>query len=151
MWIRWGYGPTGSTSMPGAAPAPIRAERAVREFWSVRCLLGTIRAQPTQQVMAIDLQKRMVVEYGIELDDVWMPLAMLRRLEEHGPWNVPFTEASPEQARVLIAHGLAERHNTGLSRGNALRNFVEALPFAPTENFKAIPTTYDEQSVDKQK
>src|SRR5215469_5693092 len=101
--------------------------------------------------MAIEIQKRMVVEYGIELDEVWLPLAMLRRLEEHGPWNVPFNEASPEQARVLIAHGLAERHNTGLSRGNALRNFVEALPFAPTERFKKIATATDEKPGDKRK
>ncbi len=100
-------------------------------------------------MIAIELQKRMVVEFGIEVDGVWLPLAMLRRLEEHGPWNVPFTEASPEQARVLTAHGLAERHNNGLSRGNALRNFVEALPFAPTESFKSIPTAPDEASGEK--
>ncbi|HUD79106.1 MAG TPA: hypothetical protein VMR00_14735 [Streptosporangiaceae bacterium] len=87
----------------------------------------------------IDLEKRMVVEYGIELDNVWLPLGMLRRLDEHGPWNVPFTEATPEQASVLVAHGLAERHNTGLARGNALRNFVDALPFAPTQSFGKIP------------
>ena len=90
--------------------------------------------------MAIDLQQRMVVEYGIEVDGVWLPLAMLRRLDEHGPWNVPFTEASAEQANVLVAHGLAEPHNTGLSRGNALRNFVDALPFTPTESFQTIKT-----------
>ena len=101
-------------------------------------------------MIAIELQKRMVVEYGIEVDGVWLPLAMLRRLEEHGPWNVPFTEASPEQARVLVAHGLAEHHNNGLSRGNALRNFVEALPFAPTESFKTIPTAPDQAPGGKQ-
>jgi hypothetical protein len=95
--------------------------------------------------MAIELEKRMVVEYGVEVDGIWMPLAMLRRLDEHGPWNVPFTEASDEQAKVLIAHGLAERHNTGLARGNALRNFVEALPFAPTESFKTISAAPDEK------
>jgi len=98
--------------------------------------------------MEIELQKRMVVEYGVEVDGVWLPLAMLRRLEEHGPWNVPFTEASDEQARVLTAHGLAERHNTGLARGNALRNFVEALPFAPTESFESIPAAQDEKPRD---
>jgi len=101
--------------------------------------------------MAIEIQKRMVVEYGIEVDGVWLPLAMLRRLEEHGPWNVPFTEASPEQARVLVNHGLAQRHNSGLARGNALRNFVEALPFAPTENFNRIPTAPDEKPGGTQK
>jgi hypothetical protein len=81
----------------------------------------------------------MVVEYGIELDGVWLPLALLRRLDDHGPWNVPLTEATPEQAKVLVDHGLAERHNTGLSRGTGLRNFVDALPFAPTESFGKIP------------
>jgi hypothetical protein len=91
----------------------------------------------------------MVVEYGIEVDGVWLPLGMLRRLDEHGPWNVPFTEASSEQATVLVAHGLAERHNTGLSRGNALRNFVDALPFAPTQSFGTIQATDDKQAGDK--
>jgi hypothetical protein len=100
-------------------------------------------------VIGIDLQKRMVVEYGIEVDGVWLPLAMLRRLDEHGPWNVPFTEASPEQAKVLVAHGLAERHNTGLARGNALRNFVEALPFAPTESFGTIQAPGGQQPGDE--
>jgi hypothetical protein len=101
--------------------------------------------------MDIELQQRMVVEYGIEVDGIWLPLAMLRRLEEHGPWNVPFTEASEDQARVLVAHGLAQRHNTGLARGNALRNFVEALPFAPTESFKSIPAEVDEKPGGRQK
>jgi hypothetical protein len=100
--------------------------------------------------LVIDLQKRMVVEYGIEVDGVWLPLAMLRRLDEHGPWNVPFTEASEEQAKVLIAHGLAERHNTGLARGNVLRNFVEALPFAPTESFGTIQASAGQEPGDKQ-
>jgi len=99
--------------------------------------------------MDIELQKRMVVEYGIEVDGVWLPLAMLRRLEEHGPWNVPFTEASDEQASVLVAHGLAQRHNTGLARGNALRNFVEALPFAPTDSFRSIRAAGDERPGDR--
>jgi hypothetical protein len=35
------------------------------------------------------LEKRMVVEYGVTLDDVWLPLDMLRRLRSHGPWGVP--------------------------------------------------------------
>jgi hypothetical protein len=91
----------------------------------------------------IKVEKRMVVEYGLELDGVWLPLAMLRRLDEHGPWNVPFTEATAEQAKVLVAHGLAERHNTGLSRGGGLRNFVDALPFAPTESFRKITASDD--------
>jgi hypothetical protein len=85
-----------------------------------------------------DVQKRMVVEYGFELDGVWLPLAMLRRLDEHGPWNVPFTEATADQVRVLVAHGLAEPHNNGLARAGGLRNFIDALPFAPTDTFGKI-------------
>jgi hypothetical protein len=81
------------------------------------------------------IESRLVVEYGIELDGIWLPLAMLRRLDQHGPWSPPFTEATSDQANVLIAHGLAERHNTGLRRGNGLRNFVDASPFEPTTPF----------------
>ena len=86
----------------------------------------------------IKVEKRMVVEYGVELDGVWLPLAMLRRLDEHGPWNVPFTEATADQEQVLLAHGLAERHNTGLSRAGGLQNFIDATPFAPTDTFRKI-------------
>ncbi|MBO0824175.1 MAG: hypothetical protein J2P27_09995 [Actinobacteria bacterium] len=78
------------------------------------------------------IEKRLVVEYGIELDGVWLPLAMLRRLDEHGPWSTPFTELTTDQAAVLVAHGLAQRHNAGLCRGSGLRNFVDAFPFEPT-------------------
>ncbi len=94
----------------------------------------------------IDVEKRMVIEYGFELDGVWLPLAMLRRLDEHGPWNVPFTEASTEQARVLLAHGLAERHNRGLSRASGLQNFIDAVPFAPTDTFSKMTPGSDELS-----
>jgi hypothetical protein len=85
-----------------------------------------------------DIAKRLVVEYGIELDGVWLPLAMLRRLDEHGRWSVPFTEAAPDQAQVLVAHGLAEPHNRGLCRGSGLRNFVDAFPFEPTMPFRTV-------------
>jgi hypothetical protein len=84
------------------------------------------------------IEKRMVVEYGIEVDGVWLPVAMLRRLNEHGPWTPPLTEATTEQARVLVAHGLAEHHNNGLCRGHGLRNFIDALPFEPTLPFEKI-------------
>ena len=100
----------------------------------------------TEEVRAIKVQKRMVVEYGLELDGIWLPLAMLRRLDEHGPWNVPFTEATTDQARVLLAHGLAERHNTGLARAGGLRNFIDALPFAPTDAFSRIGPDADESA-----
>jgi hypothetical protein len=84
------------------------------------------------------IESRLVVEYGLELDGVWLPLAMLRRLDQHGPWSTPFTEATRDQANVLVAHGLAEPHNTGLRRGNGLRNFVDASPFEPTMPFKKV-------------
>jgi hypothetical protein len=97
----------------------------------------------------IQVQKRMVVEYGIELDDVWLPLAMLRRLDEHGPWNVPFAEATADQAKVLLTHGLAQRHNTGLARTGGLRNFIDASPFAPTDTFRKITTGTDQPTGDR--
>jgi hypothetical protein len=72
-------------------------------------------------------------EYGITLDGVWLPLAMLRRLGTHGPWDNPFTEASADQESVLLAHSLAERHNqAGLHRGLGLRDFLDAIPYEPT-------------------
>jgi hypothetical protein len=70
---------------------------------------------------AIAVETRMVVEYGITLDGVRLPLALLRRLEVHGPWSAPFTEATTGQERVLVRHALAEWHNqAGLHRGNGL-------------------------------
>jgi hypothetical protein len=75
----------------------------------------------------VKIEKRMVVEYGIALDGVWLPLAMLRRLGAHGPWDAPFTEATADQERVLVSHSLAERHNrAGLHRGAGLPDFVDA-------------------------
>jgi hypothetical protein len=85
------------------------------------------------------IEQRLVVEYGIELDGIWLPLAMLRRLDEHGPWSAPFTEATADQAEVLVAHGLAKTHNDGLCRGSGLRNFVDAFPFEPTMPFNKVP------------
>jgi hypothetical protein len=86
------------------------------------------------------LEKRMVVEYGIALDGVWLPLAMLRRLRAHGPWDAPFTEATTDQERVLLMHGLAERHNqAGLHRGTGLTGFLDAIPYEPTVSFPKLP------------
>jgi hypothetical protein len=85
------------------------------------------------------IEKRMVVEYGITLDGVWLPLAMLRRLAAHGPWDQAFTEASADQERVLLAHSLAERHNqAGLHRGVGLRDFLDAIPYEPTVPFEKV-------------
>jgi hypothetical protein len=86
------------------------------------------------------LERRMVVEYGIRLDGVWLPLALLRRLKSHGPWDAPFTEATTDQERVLLAHALADRHNqAGLHRGTGLTGFLDAIPFEPTVPFERVP------------
>jgi hypothetical protein len=96
------------------------------------------------------IEKRMVVEYGITLDSVWLPLAMLRRLGTHGPWDSPFTEASADQERVLLAHSLAERHNqAGLHRGMGLRDFLDAIPYEPTVSFGKIPADGTLRSADQ--
>jgi hypothetical protein len=88
----------------------------------------------------VEVRKRMVVEYGVELDGVWLPIAMLRRLATHGPWDRPFTEATADQERVLVVHSLAERHNkSGLHRGLGLSGFLDAIPFEPTTPFPAVP------------
>ena len=88
----------------------------------------------------VEIRKRMVVEYGVELDDVWLPIPMLRRLATHGPWDKPFIEATADQERVLVAHSLADRHNqSGLHRGVGLSGFLDAIPFEPTTPFPAIP------------
>jgi hypothetical protein len=85
------------------------------------------------------LEKRMVVEYGVTLDHVWLPLAMLRRLRTHGPWGAPLAEANADQERVLLAHGLADRHNeAGLHRGLGLTGFLDAIPFEPTVAFQKL-------------
>ena len=86
------------------------------------------------------LEQRMVVEYGITLDGVWLPLAMLRRLQAHGPWDAPFTEATADQERVLLMHALADRHNqAGLHRGTGLTGFLDAIPYEPTVSFPKLP------------
>src|ERR1700733_2715908 len=86
------------------------------------------------------IEKRMVVEYGITLDGVWLPLAMLRRLSTHGPWDKPFTEASADQERVLLAHSLAEPQNqAGLHRGLGLRGSLDPNPYEPTVPIDKVP------------
>ena len=86
------------------------------------------------------LEQRLIVEYGVTLDGVWLPLAMLRRLRTHGPWDAPFTEANGDQERVLLDHALAEQHNgAGLHRGIGLSGFLDAIPFEPTVPFEKLP------------
>lgn len=63
------------------------------------------------------LEKRMVPEYGITIDGVWLPLEMLGRLNDQhrydSEYGGAFTEASPEQERVLLAHNLAVKEIRG--------------------------------------
>lgn len=97
-----------------------------------------------EPAMSGPLTKRLVVEYGVELDGVWLPIAMLRRLAEHSPWDNPFTEATADQERVLVQHSLADPHNEhGVHRGTALSGFLGAIPFGPTVPF---PTVQDDAS-----
>jgi len=96
--------------------------------------------RPANDEPGIEMRKRMVVEYGVELDGVWLPIAMLRRLSTHGPWDRPFTEATTDQERVLVAHALADRHNqAGLHRGTQLSGFLDAIPFEPTVPLEKLP------------
>ena len=91
------------------------------------------------------IEKRMVVEYGVTLDGVWLPLAMLRRLTAHGPWDAPFTEATAEQERVLLIHALADRHNrSGLHRGTGLTDFLDAIPYEPTVPIEKVPAAEED-------
>jgi hypothetical protein len=49
-------------------------------------------------------------------------------------------ETNADQERVLLAHGLAERHNqAGLHRGFGLTGFLDAIPFEPTVAFQKLP------------
>lgn len=89
---------------------------------------------------AARVRQRLVVEYGVELDGVWLPIAMLRRLRAYGPWGGPFTEATTDQERVLVAHSLADWHNqNGLHRGAVLSDYIDAIPFVPTVPMTAVP------------
>jgi hypothetical protein len=89
--------------------------------------------------ITIQVEQRMVVEYGITLDGVWLPLALLRRLEAHGPWSAPCTGATADQERVLVNHALAESHNkAGLHRGGGLPGFLAAIPFEPTSPLERV-------------
>ena len=57
----------------------------------------------------VEGRKRMVVEFGVELDGIWLPLAMLRRLTLHLPQHMRFTEATADQEQALLLHSLADR------------------------------------------
>jgi hypothetical protein len=78
------------------------------------------------------IEKRMVPEYGVTLDGVWLPYNMLEELESQAPLMSDFGNAfiSPdrEQGAVLIAQGLAVRETRGgYRRGEKLRQFLQGI------------------------
>lgn len=80
----------------------------------------------------MQIEKRMVPQYGITLDGVWIPYSMLEELEEQGPWDSQFGSAyiapGRDQARVLEENGLAVRETKGgLHRGGKLKGFMKDI------------------------
>jgi len=65
--------------------------------WTASGVIPSIRTEAAmsqgevQAPGATHVKQRLVVEYGLELDGVWLPIAMLRRLGAHGPWDRPLT------------------------------------------------------------
>ena len=55
-----------------------------------------------------------------------------------------WTEATAEQARVLLIDGPADRHNeSGLHRGTGLTDFLDAIPYEPTVPIEKVPAGKD--------
>lgn len=82
-------------------------------------------------------EKRLVPEWGVELDGVWLPANLLKRLSEQGIWDSQagdaFIEANRDQERVLLARRLAEKETKGgLHAGPYMEKFWRELEF-PTE------------------
>jgi hypothetical protein len=79
-------------------------------------------------------QKRMVPEWGAELDGVWFPAELLEELAEQGPYTSQFGQAfsvRTDQERVLLARGLAEKETRGgLHAGPAMKQFWAEFEFA---------------------
>ncbi len=79
-------------------------------------------------------QKRLVPEWGVELDGVWFPAALLEELSEQGRYDSQagsaFIAAGRDQEKVLLARGLAEKETKGgLHAGPAMPGFWDALEF----------------------
>jgi hypothetical protein len=81
----------------------------------------------------VRIETKMVPEYGVTLDGVWLPYNMLARLlEQHryqSEWGDAFIGATREQERVLLAHNLAVKETRGglHSSGTGLRQFMDAI------------------------
>jgi hypothetical protein len=81
-------------------------------------------------------QKRMVPEWGAELDGVWFPAGLLEELADQGMWDSQFGSAfihpDRDQERVLLARGLACKETRGgLHAGPAMKQFWAEFTFAP--------------------
>jgi hypothetical protein len=80
-------------------------------------------------------QKRMVPEWGADLDGVWFPAELLEELSEQGPYDSQFGPAlsvKTDQERVLLARGLAEKETRGgLHAGPAMKQFWDEFEFEP--------------------
>lgn len=80
------------------------------------------------------IEKKMVPEYGITLDGVWIPYEMLEELQEQGQYDSQFGNAyirpDRDQRRVLVARGLAEEETKGgLHKGPLLQDMIDDIEF----------------------
>lgn len=78
------------------------------------------------------IEKRMVPEFGVEIDGVWIPYDMLEELQEQGPWDSQsgnaYIRPDSDQERVLIARHLAiSETKGGLHRGPELAAFMKSI------------------------
>jgi hypothetical protein len=75
------------------------------------------------------IEKKMVPEYGITLDGVWIPYDTLENLAEQGPYTSQFGVAltlQRDEGRVLEEHDLAARETRGGYHGtDKLKKFLQ--------------------------
>lgn len=80
------------------------------------------------------IQVRMMPQYGIWLDEVWVTYDFLEELQEQSPLQSDFGFAllapTPHVERVLASRNLLVRETRGgVHRGPALEAFMDALEF----------------------
>jgi hypothetical protein len=81
----------------------------------------------------VKIEKRMVPQYGVTLDGVWLPYELLERLSEQRRYDSDFGEAfidaDRDQERVLLAHNLAVRETRGglHSSDTDLKEFLASI------------------------
>lgn len=81
-------------------------------------------------------ERRMIPEWGVTLDGVWVPWSMLEELADQGEWDSQlgpgsaYIKPNRQQQRVLVARELAVRETRGgLHRGPALGAFIDEVEF----------------------